>query len=346
MLTKIDYLDHTWNPLAMRCTRVSPACDNCWHLRMAKRKVGNPKLSDQERQASAGLTPPVLMPDRIGEPLRLKKSQRIGVQFMGDLFHEAVGDLDIYQIFDVMARCQNHTFVCLTKRSERMLDFCQRLRFICTKDLAHLNEPGVSYNPNGPVSDPRPLPNVWLGVTMESQNYENRVVDLLQTPAAIRFVSVEPGLGLVDLTQYLPYEIPKGPWPDAEVDEVDGLDWVICGGETGPHARPMHPDIPRKLRDDCQTAGVPFFFKAWGEWAPQSLLSKEDNQAFWNRPGPKHWGTIDINGNFFPETSPWNGNEGAASRDGLFEYSMLRVGKKAAGRLLDGRTWEEIPNVA
>ena len=85
-LTDIDYLDQTWNPLAMRCTRVSPACDNCWHLRMAKRKAGNPRLSYLERQASAGLIPPVLMPDRIGEPLRLKKPQRIGVQmrYQGD----------------------------------------------------------------------------------------------------------------------------------------------------------------------------------------------------------------------------------------------------------------------
>ena len=315
-LTTIDYLDRTWNPLAMRCTRVSPACDNCWHLRMADRKAGNPKLSDQERQASAGLIPPVLMPDRIGEPLRLKKPQRIGVQFMGDLFHEAVEWNQLFAIFQVMGMAPQHQFLVKTKRPERM-----------AKEL--MGDLGLHLQRQDWCKK-WPLPNVWAGVTIESQDYEHRGVELLQTPAAIRFVSVEPGLSVVDLQSYLyPYQVKIG-------DTLLGskLNFVVVGGESGPHARPLHPDIPRKLRDDCVAAGVPFWFKSWGEW-----FAYPDDYAGINYADESTGETKGVwykGGGRFTKNIEW-------SEDGKLIFA--RVGKKDAGRALDGRTWEEVPEV-
>lgn len=159
--------------------------------------------------------------------------------------------------------------------------------------------------------------NVWLGVTAENQaRADERIPVLLQTPTAKRFVSIEPMLGSVDLSrEYLSYTCGGYPFPvlasQYRTRLIDLLDWVICGGETGPGARPMHPDWVRSLRDQCQGAGTPFFFKSWGDWAPEWLHVSGPPLYRWN-----------------PELP-----------------GMLRVGKKKAGRLLDGRTWDEMPGV-
>ncbi len=323
--TSIDYLDYSWSPLAMRCTRVSPACDHCWHLRMAKRKAGNPQLSDLERQASAGLIPPVLIPHRLDEPLRLKKPQRLGVQFMGDLFHADVADLDIYRIFAVMARAQRHTFICLTKRPERMLDFCRRLRFIRTEELAHLTEPGVSYDPTGPVSDPRPLPNVWLGVTVENQEcFDRRWAFLKQVPAAKILISHEPALGALVLP------------PDFLARGQDA--WYIGGGETGPGARPSHPDWFRGPIGQCAEAGVPAFFKSWGEFLPfESYEETAKSVPIYREKFIKVCWPSGVSG------SAVLGNTREAWNRGCRWF--LKFGKRAGGRLLDGREWNEVPHV-
>jgi len=222
--TKIEYLTHTWNPLAMRCSIVSEGCHNCWHLRMCDRLAANPAISQEERVAySDGGMPPV-MTTRINEPLKLKKPARIGVQFMGDLFHPRIILPTILRIFDRMQQAPQHVFLVLTKRPERMLEFCKHY--------------GIGDTEEWPV-------NVWAGVTVEKQGWSGkRIPALLQIPAAKRFVSIEPILGPVDMSPYLP-----------------SLDWVIVGGETGPHARPANAEWFNNLINQCKAARVPIFVK-------------------------------------------------------------------------------------
>jgi protein gp37 len=157
----------------------------------------------------------------------------------------------------------------------------------------------------------KPPPNIWLGTTVEDQQRaDERIPALLQVPAAVRFLSCEPLLGPVDLNEI---RIKVGTW---EILWSVGLDWVICGGESGPKARPMHPDWARGLRDQCAAAGVPFLFKQWGEWAPNCLCGRENACPEMKRPEP--------------------GKPGC----------MFRCGKKAAGRLLDGQIHDAFPEVA
>jgi protein gp37 len=232
--TGIEYMDLSWNPIAMRCTPASEGCANCWHLRMADRLAGNTKLPDDVRAAYAGDGPPVRIAERLEQPLKRKKSAVIGVQFMGDLFHEDVPDEFIRHVFQVMGKCEQHVFQVLTKRPERMRNW--------------INEYVVDRDGN-----PDPFPHIWLGVTVENADNLWRVPELLQTPAAVRFVSCEPLLGPIIVKPCLTENKPRR-W-------YRGIDWVIAGGESGPGARPMHPDWARSLRDQCQAAGVAFFLK-------------------------------------------------------------------------------------
>lgn len=226
--TKIEYLTYTWSPLTMRCTPVSAGCKNCWHLAMAKRLAANPKLPGEMRRAYAGDVEPLLVKSRLDEPLRLRKPATIGVQFMGDLWHDSVYLDSIWQIWRVMRDTPRHTYVMLTKRSGRM----QRV-------LSRTNE-------NWGV-----LPNVIGMVSVENQEQaDKRVPDLLQTPLAVRGVSMEPMLGAVDLWI----------WRQGILGWND-IDWVICGSESGYGARPMDEAWVRDIRNQCVTAGVPFFYK-------------------------------------------------------------------------------------
>jgi protein gp37 len=183
------------------------------------------------------------------------------------------------------------------------------------------------------------FPHVHLGVSVEDQaTADERIPLLLQTPAAKRFVSIEPMLGPVDLRQSthknLSHRQRAGGLSYSQATRLDG---VILGGETGPGARPMHPDWPRKVRDDCKAAGVPFFFKQWGAWW---------NGLHWSQQRLKSklkWGTIAKNGTFYPRMTPM-----AVSRkyghdaDWWCKGLVYRVGKKAAGRILDGREYREV----
>lgn len=287
--SKISWTDATWNPVT-GCTSVSAGCDHCYAKRMAERFPQvhgvDERLIGFGNEIESEFTPRPFSqikfhPDRLDIPLRWKKPRRIFVCSMGDLFHEDAKDEWIGDVFRVMEVARRHTFMLLTKRPERMKDFID-------KGMDHC---GRMYSSN-----------IWIGVTAENQAaaYE-RIPVLLQTPAEKRFVSVEPMLGPVDLARGIPTEwyhyIPRNPRPS--------LDWVICGGESGPGARPMHPGWTRSLRDQCRAAGVPFFFKQWGEFAPC-----------------ERWVPGSVN---------------------LGDVSMMRVGKKAAGSLLDGREWTEIP---
>lgn len=291
--TSIEYLDYTWNPLAMRCTKVSEACDNCWHLERCKRLQVNPVIPIEQRYAYSGDLSPQIT-GRMEDPLHLKKPRRIGVQFMGDLFHGDVALSDQLSIWLMIERNPKHTFMVLTKRPEKAREFFDVLYRQHLKDRI---QTGI-----------HPLKNLWLGVTIEHPKYGYRMDQLMDIPATVRFISFEPLLA--DFSEY--------------PGMLDGCDWAIAGGESGTNARPMHPDWVRSIRDLCQAAGVPFFFKGWGDWVPS-----DDGDALhmgqWCRTGDGQ--------KFF-----YNLHDSGPG--GTY---MHRLGKKAAGRLLDGREWKDLP---
>jgi protein gp37 len=247
MSTKIEWATETWNPIrtadgGYHCTKVSEGCQHCYAERMNKR-FGNGKPFD------ATPTEFVLDEKQWEKPLHWKKPRRVFVQSMGDLFHEDIPHSIIQRVLYAIRMSKQHTFLVLTKRPDRMRAFF------------------MQYYVQGFI------PNLWLGVTAENQKRaDERIPILLQIPAAVRFVSIEPMLEPVDMNKYLyPQRLCDGhsAWQcDEDCPRRPGLDWVICGGETGPGARPMHPDWVRDLRDQCVRTGVPFFFKQWGEFAP------------------------------------------------------------------------------
>ena len=297
--TAIEYVDKSWNPLAMRCTRVSPGCDHCWHLRMCKRHAANAHFPYEVREAYAG-GEPVMCEKILREPLGWRTVKRVAVQFMGDLFHESVGLFPVARIFCIMRHAALHQFYVLTKRPEIMAEY-----------IKPRTRGGL------PI-----LPNVILGTTVEDQERADERLPHLMKLARMgwrTWVSVEPMLERMELTPWLP----DGPGQNLGDIHHRGLDWVIVGGETGPGARPMHPDWVRDVRDQCVAAGVPFFFKGWGDWAPAA-----------NGHAPDCWKI----GSFQPD--------GSFRRDswiGSASDCMARVGKKRAGRLLDGVEHNELP---
>ena len=294
--TGISWTDATWNPVT-GCTRISAGCQNCYAEKMAKRlqAMGSPRYSNGFDVA--------FHYDTLSIPMRWKKPKRIFVNSMSDLFHDDVPESFIRAVFTTMANCQQHIFQVLTKRHKRVCEILNEWQ-----DSGLVLREGY-----GSV-----LPNVWLGVTAEDQkNADERIPWLLKTPAAVRFVSVEPMLGLLNVSPYLGKNI----LPSIHClsnDVMDGIDWVICGGESGPNARPMHPDWVRSLRDQCVAASVPFFFKQWGEYAPESALDSS----------------------ITPSTHSLH--ESHMFSDGQRVY---RVGKKNAGMLLYGETWNQFPAV-
>lgn len=343
--THIEWTDATWNPIT-GCSIVSPGCTNCYAMRLTGTRL-------RHHPSRAGLTREVnghhvwtgnvrLNEQWLTQPLRWTQPRRIFVCAHGDLFHESVPDAWIDRVFAVMAICDRHTFQVLTKRSARM--------------RAYLSDPamparvaawGGRMMADGDtwlsVLSKQHVWNVWLGVSAEDQRRaDERVPDLLATPAAVRFVSAEPLLGAIDFTA-LPSASGIGRYLDAlsdagakDSDVPHKLDWVIVGGESGKTARPMHPDWARSIRDQCQDAGVPFFFKQWGEWKPigrvlNAMLSERDDVIL------NPWGST-ISPRSFRAALP--GDLGESYKRG---YVMRRRGKKRAGRLLDGREWNEMP---
>ncbi len=208
----IEWTDSTWNPVT-GCTKISPGCKHCYAERMAIRLAG----MDQPRYRNGFEV--TLQSDLIALPLQWRRPRVIFVNSMSDLFHEDVPEPFIAEVFDTMIAAHWHTFQILTKRADRLAEMA-----------AHL---------------PWPI-NVWMGVSVESPRYLNRVERLKQVPAAVRFLSVEPLLAQI---------LSLG---------LTGIDWVIVGGESGPGARPMSPDWVREIRDRCVESAVPFFFKQWG----------------------------------------------------------------------------------
>lgn len=322
--SKIEWTDRVWNPVT-GCNKVSQGCKHCYAETIAKRFWAK-QYPANEDGSPRRFTDIRCHPERLGEPLRWRKPARVFVNSMSDLFHESLHPADIVPIFDAMYRAKWHTFLILTKRADRLLDFATRLTF--SNQFGYGNGLAVTGIHNKP-STPVVLPNVWLGVSVEDQKAaDERIPLLLQTPAAVRFVSCEPLLGPVDLEphlQYPPfhenYKLTFG------VNEFQGLDWVIVGGESGHGARPMHPDWARSLRDQCKDAGVPFFFKQWGEYHHDPLTSKERGRIY-----------MDVDGRVYSD----RGSD-EDYRNGRLAFD--HVGKKAAGRELDGQEWNEFPDV-
>jgi protein gp37 len=258
----IEWTDKTWNPVT-GCDRVSPGCDHCYAETIAKRFAGSKAFPQ-----GFDLT---LHPDRLDDPLKWRKPARVFVNSMSDLFHPDIPDDFIGNVFNTMMQAEQHTFQVLTKRPQRMETFVKMW----------LGESWGQW-----------IDNLWLGTSIESDRYVFRADYLRETPAAVRFLSLEPLLG---------------PLPSLD---LTGIDWVIVGGESGPKARPMELSWARDLRDRCVAAGTPFLFKQWGEWAPDTEYEIVD---------------------------------GGLINHGEVSHSMSRIGKKAAGRELDGRLWDQFP---
>lgn len=312
--TSIEWTDATWNPIT-GCSVTSPGCTNCYAMQLAGTRLAH-------HPSRAGLTHEVngnhvwtgetrFNEQWLDQPLRWRKPRMIFVCAHGDLFHESVPDEWIDRVFAVMALAPHHVFQVLTKRAARMREWiASRPVDTVYENMRVLTHP-ISRGPNPfSIRADWPLPNVWLGVSVEDQaRADERIPDLLATPAAVRWLSCEPLLGPVDLT-CIRFQNARGgqeDWDALDLHLVEGeapdgavLDWIVVGGESGGKARPMHPDWARSLRDQCAAAGVPFLFKQWGEWG----------RIADQMPAPDHL---------------------AEDADRL-----TCVGKKRAGRLLDG----------
>lgn len=302
----ITWTDKTWSPVT-GCTKVSAGCKNCYAEREVQgRWSKNPKSVFFGRS----FTDVRCHEDQLKVLVKWRKPYRIFVCPRGDLFHESVPFEFIDRVFAAMALNPQHTFQVLTKRPERMLEYLiktdtsQRIAWAVTE----MAPPKIYMKIAHDFMDP--LPNVWIGVTVENQEAANERIDLLRkVPAAIRFLSVEPMLGHIETN-------------------LTDIDWVICGGESGTDARPMHPDWVRALRDQCAEAGVPFLFKQWGEWAPHQARAGGDEGGDLRRGHVRY-----LQG---------DGRE----PDGHFrkgDAAVAHIGKKAAGRMLDGVLHEEYP---
>ncbi len=417
--TKIEWTDATWN-IVTGCQIVSPGCTNCYAMRLAGTRLRNlPSRAGLTKDSKAG---PAWTGDVrfnrewLDQPLRWKRPRMIFVVAHGDLFADGVTDEQLDQIFAVIALSPQHIFQVLTKRPERMRDYLRDPqaygRILNAAGPLRAERP---YLGDIPISDPRDAgfwPQLWLGVSVEDQRRaDERIPILMDTPAAVRWISGEPLLGVVDLRAFLPdawrCKQPVRSWSDfvwpswvpAQIQTdiesfwnpqwgrgpnawmrgaiengqppigtlgryrsfrrgeplIDGrfvpawnnigrvitdagevhcvsagtyqsraprINWIVAGGESGPNARPMHPDWARSLRDQCAATGVPFLFKQWGNWQIASEgnghldHNMARNDAYW----------IDIDGK----------RHKPSSIDLTRPYAMHRVAKSVAGRLLDG----------
>ncbi|MBL3743427.1 bacteriophage protein gp37 [Mycobacteroides abscessus subsp. abscessus] len=317
--TGIEWTDATWNPVT-GCDKVSPGCDRCYAETFAERWRGT-----RGHYFETGFDVQ-LRPDKLDLPLRWTKPRRIFVNSMSDLFHDKVPDEYIARVFAVMALAPQHTFQLLTKRHGRMRALLNSAYFLQAVGRAWAEPPSDWPLPRDWRVPVWPLPNVWMGVSAEDQKRADlRIPALLDTPAAVRFVSAEPLLGRINLHTD-PIEAGSPFWGSQ-------LDWVIVGGESGPGARPMHPEWARSLRDQCVAGGVPFLFKQWGEWRwTREADDFEFEQAHGDLYPSAKWETVSPDGVVIADNIP---RPGCAT--------MQRVGKKRAGRELDGRTWDQYP---
>jgi len=274
----IEWTEKTWNP-STGCDRISAGCDNCYALTLAKRLkgMGSAKYqTDGDPRTSGPGFGVAVHPSALTEPLKVKKPAVWFVNSMSDLFHARVPRDFVVQVWTVMASTPQHTYQILTKRPERMArmltDLCgcgrghvPGIHFRSAMDWA-VTERSLTYVPGtNPDIYHRvrwPLPNVWLGTSIESDTHVARADRLRETPAAVRFVSAEPLLG---------------PLPSLD---LTGIDWLIAGGESGPNARPVDAGWIRELRDQCASTGTAFFFKQWGGRTPKANGRELDGRTW------------------------------------------------------------------
>ena len=257
--SSIEWTDATWNPVT-GCDRTSPGCDNCYALTLAARlkAMGQPKYQrDGDPRTSGRGFAVTLHGDELEAPLKWRKPRMVFVNSMSDLFHPDVPDEFIIDVFGVMAQAAQHTFQVLTKRPQRMA----RLLGWARREVSWLS---------------RPLPNVWLGTSVENQRYADlRVPHLLATPAAVRFLSAEPLLGPINL---------RSQWLELTAfEQGPGVDWVIVGGESGARAREMEPQWAEALVAQCRSAGAAVFVKQLGSIWSMRHTGRRTHGAEWDR---------------------------------------------------------------
>ncbi|GEP12291.1 DUF5131 family protein [Methylobacterium gnaphalii] len=361
----IEWTDATWNPIT-GCSVVSPGCTSCYAMGLAGTRL-------QHHPSRAGLTAPSkagpvwngtvrFNEEWLTQPLQWKRPRMIFVCAHGDLFHENVPDAWIDRVFAVMALAPQHTFQVLTKRSARMRRYmagCEMppddlpLHKLWVTQWSRRDQVAAAMRDIAGSCSPLlgkvkqlPLPNVWLGVSTEDQKRaDQRVPDLLETPAAVRFVSAEPLLGPIDFSRILLgtsaaefVDMPHITKARFTVDALKGaasigwrgLDWIIVGGESGQSARPMHPRWARSLRDQCAEQNVAFLFKQWGEYGPCEL----------HPPGTAVCSVIGSSGRHMTGRDAVCGDPEDAHAE-----IIARFGKSRAGRLLDGVEHNGMPQV-
>lgn len=328
--TGIEWTDATWNPI-VGCSIHSPGCTNCYAMRQAariERMTPSTHYAGTTQPSKAG---PVwtgklaLAPDHIlTQPLRWSRPRNIFANSMGDVFHEDAPDEWIDRTFAVMALTPHHTYQVLTKRDERMRGYFAELDALAARRRDFLERYRTIGSCSGLWLPTWPLPNVLLGVSVEDQRRADERREHLAALAKAgwrTFVSYEPALGPVD-------------WSGWEF-----LSWLICGFESGPNARPGHPDWARIARDFCAAHGIPFFFKQWGEWAPGNwAFDLDDHLCF--EPDDERVPVKGLNLPGADDRMIWS--EGDRQPEGR---GFLKVGKRAAGRLLDGIEHNGMPEV-
>jgi protein gp37 len=319
----IEWTHHTFNPW-LGCTKISPGCKHCYAERQTRRMPADrrPEWGPHPRIRTAGSTwRQPLAWDRAA--LRAGERHRVFVASLADVFDPTAPQAWRDDLWHQVGLCQSLDWLLLTKRIEHAADMVP----------AH-------WLTDWPA-------HVWLGISVCTQSEADRDIPrLLRLPAPVRFLSCEPLLGPVNLMPWLAHchrsrdgqctwqhcpQISANAATDSTccLDRPIGLHWVIAGGESGPHARPSHPDWFRDLRDQCTAAGVPFLFKQWGEWAPEDLYT--------DRSGPSLYWCAQHAGRWFA------GGDGLGPAELDAADWMVRLGKARAGRVLDGRTWDEVP---
>ena len=383
--THIEWTDATWN-IVTGCSVVSPGCTNCYAMRLAGTRLrDHPSRQGLTVASKAGPVwngQVRFNAEWLAQPLRWAKPRRIFVAAHGDLFHEEVPFGWVMRILEVMYRTPQHTYQILTKRPDRMREFFRLWSDVNEAEdwdfkgaqgpeavrAAHSSgrgqlfadmleamgkpPPGCAYPffdwAGGMSRYEDVLPNVWLGVSVEDQARANEQIPLLlETPAAVRWISAEPLLGPVSIAEWLESWCASCRRPLIGGGHFVGracgtchditarLDWVVAGGESGAGARPMHPDWARQLRDQCAAAGVPFLFKQWGDHAPEAHDHGVSPDACYDPWGEPRWPglALGIDGVVAPSAE-------AAAAPHAF---LRRCGKRAAGRLLDGVLHDAFP---
>lgn len=342
--SKIEWCDHTFNPWR-GCTKVSPGCANCYAETLSKRHPsvlgewgkGKPRVlasqamwQQPRKWEAAQARHQAFMNGTAERP-------RVFCASLADWLDIEVPDLWLTRLLELIGQTPNLDWLLLTKRPEL---WSIRMGDVIGSSGAHAEDAlwpheGAALAEDWVVRGNAP-PNVWLGTSVEDQTRaDERIPQLLQIPAKVRFLSCEPLLGPVDLRLNDEFPSSDGCYEDAR----HGLHWVIAGGESGPHARPMHPDWARSLRDQCQAASVPFLFKQWGNHLPVCPFYGNDDE---------HDG-LDLDKLFVMEPSGYqvlcvNDRYEHQPRHGSWLFET--VGKKRAGRQLDGRTWDQFPDSA